>query len=136
MRDFANPNIKANCRHCCLGGYLDGILFIIIFCSLCFVFLMDVLCRNIFDVFDIQYLTPVSCMIQKHVFVQLLLNNKYIKWRKVKVAVSRDFWPFFSLRESNPPGPLINRLNWFCGKIRFREDVREKRDSGVRLCAG
>ena len=25
---------------------------------------------------------------------------------------------------SNPPGPLINRLKWFCGKIRFRRDLQ------------
>ena len=37
-----------------------------------------------------------------------------------KVAVSRDCLAFFSC-ELNPPGPLINRLKWFCWKICFSE---------------
>ena len=27
--------------------------------------------------------------------------------------------------ESKPSGPLINRLKWFCVKIRFRGDIRD-----------
>ena len=42
--------------------------------------------------------------------------------QELKGAVSRDLLEFF--HESNPPGPLINRLKWFCRKIRFREDFR------------
>ena len=45
----------------------------------------------------------------------------------LKWAVSRDF--FFFFYELTPSGPLMNRLKWFCLKIRFREDVREIRDS-------
>ena len=47
----------------------------------------------------------------------------------VKEAVSPDFLQFFFPHESNPFGSLINSLKWFCWKIRFREDIREKRDS-------
>ena len=35
----------------------------------------------------------------------------------------------FLFYELKPSGPLMNRLKWFCLKIRFREDVREIRDS-------
>ena len=42
--------------------------------------------------------------------------------QELKGAVSRDLLEFF--HESNPPGSLINRLKWFCRKIRFREDFR------------
>ena len=43
-------------------------------------------------------------------------------------AVPRDFLQFF-FPEPNPFGSLINSLKWFRWKIRFREDIREKRDS-------
>ena len=36
-------------------------------------------------------------------------------------AVSRDFLPLFFFHESNPSGPLINRLKYFFLKIRFRQ---------------
>ena len=42
----------------------------------------------------------------------------------VKVAVSRDFRPQFFCHKSNPSGPPINKLNWFCLEIRFCEDIR------------
>ena len=45
-----------------------------------------------------------------------------------KEAVSRDFLHFL-VHESNPSGPLMNILKLFCEKIRFREDIRKKRDS-------
>ena len=35
----------------------------------------------------------------------------------LKVAVSRDLLAIFILYESNLPGPLINRLKWFCWKF-------------------
>ena len=31
--------------------------------------------------------------------------------------------------ESKPSGPWINRLKWFCLKVRFRKDIREISDS-------
>ena len=42
--------------------------------------------------------------------------------------MSRDVCHFL-FHESNPSGPLINRLKWCCLKIRFREDIREIGDS-------
>ena len=45
-----------------------------------------------------------------------------------KVAVSQDFCINF-FHESNPSGPQINRLKWFCLKICFRGDIRETFDS-------
>ena len=45
-----------------------------------------------------------------------------------KVEVSQDFWHFL-FHESNPSGPLINRLKWFSLKISFRGDIREISDS-------
>ena len=47
--------------------------------------------------------------------------------RPLKVAVSQDFLQFFY--ELNPFRSLIISLKWFSCKIRFREDIREKRDS-------
>ena len=41
-----------------------------------------------------------------------------LKWQCHKIS-----WPFL-FHESNPTGPLINSLEWFCWKIRFREDIR------------
>ena len=38
-------------------------------------------------------------------------------WQLFYVAVSRDFLLHFLPHESNPHGPLINRLKWFCWKI-------------------
>ena len=35
--------------------------------------------------------------------------------------------------ESNPPGPLINRLEWFCWKMCFRGDNREICDSALTI---
>ena len=45
---------------------------------------------------------------------------------------SRDtrFFGIFLFHESKPSGPLIKRLKWFCLKVRFHEDIREKFDSG------
>ena len=39
------------------------------------------------------------------------------------------FFVIFLFHESKPSGPLINRLKWFCLKIRFRKDIREISDS-------
>ena len=44
----------------------------------------------------------------------------------VKGAVSRDLLAFFYFMNRSHLGPLINRLKWFCLKIRFRGDIREK----------
>ena len=38
------------------------------------------------------------------------------------------FWHFL-FHESKPSGPLINRLKWFCLKVRFQGELREKFDS-------
>ena len=46
------------------------------------------------------------------------------------MAVPRDFWPFLS-HELNPPGPLTNRLKWFCWKICFCRDICKISDSGL-----
>ena len=35
----------------------------------------------------------------------------------------------FLFHESKPSGPLINRLKWFCLKVSFRGEIREKFDS-------
>ena len=39
-------------------------------------------------------------------------NDETKAKQNIKAAVSRDFWHFF--HESNPPRPVINRLQWFC----------------------
>ena len=44
------------------------------------------------------------------------------------MAVSRDFLAIFY--ESNPHGPLLNRLTWFGWKIRFRRECLENRRGG------
>ena len=41
-----------------------------------------------------------------------------------KGGVSRDFLPQFFFHKLNPSRPLINRLERFFLKIRFREDIR------------
>ena len=41
----------------------------------------------------------------------------------------RFFAIFFFFHKSNPFESLINSLKWFHQKIRFREDIRKKRDS-------
>ena len=41
-----------------------------------------------------------------------------------QVTVSQDFLAFFPMKLTNL-GPLINRLKWFCLKIRFLGDMRE-----------
>ena len=58
-----------------------------------------------------------------------------------KGAVPLDFLAFFLFHESMPSGPLINRLKWFCLKVRFHGDIHEKFDTTqclrrVRLCTG
>ena len=50
-----------------------------------------------------------------------------IRGKTYQVAVSQDFLHY--LHESNPPGPLINRLKWFFRKIRFCGDIREISES-------
>ena len=47
-----------------------------------------------------------------------------LKWQCHKIILA-----FFLFRESNPPKPLINRLKWFCWKVRFRGDIHEISDS-------
>ena len=42
-------------------------------------------------------------------------NTATLKWR------CQENFGFF--HERNPPGPLINRLKWFCLMIRFRGDI-------------
>ena len=37
-----------------------------------------------------------------------------------------EIFVIFLFHESKPSGPLINRLKWFCLKIRFRGNIREK----------
>ena len=44
------------------------------------------------------------------------------------MAVSLDFFCIF-FHESTLPGPMINRLKWFCWKIRFHRDICGIRDS-------
>ena len=46
-----------------------------------------------------------------------------LKWQCHEI-----FWHFL-FHESNPYGPLINRLKWFSVKIRFRGDIHEISDS-------
>ena len=58
--------------------------------------------------------------------ISILFQKKFsnLKWQCHEIF---HFWPFF--QESNPPGPLINRLKGFCWKIHFRGDIREICDS-------
>ena len=48
--------------------------------------------------------------------------------KRIHIYRQTDCLAFF-LYETNPPGPLINRLKWFCWKICFRGDIREISDS-------
>ena len=41
----------------------------------------------------------------------------------IKESVSRDFWPQFFYHDSNPSGPLINRVKYFRILLRFRRDI-------------
>ena len=55
-------------------------------------------------------------------------NTPYsLKWHCHEIS-----WHFLFheliFHELNPPGPLINRLKWFCWKIRFCRDIREISD--------
>ena len=47
--------------------------------------------------------------------------SRFLQDTCVKGEVSRDFLPLFFFHESNPSGPLINRLKWFFLKIRLCE---------------
>ena len=47
----------------------------------------------------------------------------------IKGAVSRDFLPCLSCLPCLPSGALINRIKWFCLKIRFCGDIRKNFDS-------
>ena len=40
----------------------------------------------------------------------------------------QEIFCHFLFHESKPSGPLINKLNWFCLKIRFCEDIRKISD--------
>ena len=42
-----------------------------------------------------------------------------------------EIFVIFLFHESKPSGPLINRLKWFCLKIRVREDIRKIGDSAL-----
>ena len=65
----------------------------------------------------------VNCDYSK-VNVQYQLKNRGLNrlafLTALKVAVSRDFWPFL-FHESNPSGPLINRLKCVFKKFVFAE---------------
>ena len=58
-----------------------------------------------------------------------ILNND-TKPTILKGSVTRFDGIFY---ESNSPGPLIDRLKWFCRKIRFRGDIREITDSALTI---
>ena len=51
-----------------------------------------------------------------------------LKWQCHEIC-----WLFF-LHESNPPGPLINRLTWFFWKICFRRDIQIFWQGGLDSC--
>ena len=55
-------------------------------------------------------------------------NNWVVTILKQNRHVTR-FFGIFLFHESKPPGPLINRLKWFCLKVRFRGEICEKFDS-------
>ena len=46
----------------------------------------------------------------------------------ITVAVSQDFLNYL-FHESNPSGPLINRLKWFYFKVYFHGNIRKICDS-------
>ena len=50
-----------------------------------------------------------------------LQTGTILQSKRLKRTVSRDFLAFFLFHESNPSGPLINRLKCFCLKIVFVE---------------
>ena len=79
-----------------------------------------------------------ACVRSARAFKLLFLKNKM----ELKGAVSRDVLPFFLFHEKKPSGPLINRLKWFCLKIRFHEIFAKNSTlhrlslRGDGLCAG
>ena len=57
-----------------------------------------------------------------------------VKWSvQLKVAVSQDFSTSICFHKSNPSGPLINRLKWFC-KFVFAK-IFEFKVRKIWLCA-
>ena len=55
----------------------------------------------------------------------------YIAYEKLNGLKGQchEIFGIFLFHESKPSGPLINRLKWFCFKVRFRGEIREKFDS-------
>ena len=61
-----------------------------------------------------------------HTLLSLTVEKKNVpEVLRFKVGVSWDFLTFCFFYETNPPGPVINRLKWFSWKIRFRGDIRK-----------
>ena len=58
----------------------------------------------------------IVILVQSFERVKLLL--KHLKRQ------CHEIFDLYFFHESNPSGPLINRLKWFCLKIRIREDIQ------------
>ena len=58
-----------------------------------------------------------------------ILNTKVVRKTPFIEWYCCMIFGVFFLYESNPPGPLINRLKWFCWKISTCRDIRKLSDS-------
>ena len=75
-------------------------------------------------------LTPYSLVVG--FFVVCRDKNPYL----IKGSVSRDFRPLFLSNDSNPSGPLMNRVNYFRIRFRFRRDILSQSSTNSTLrCA-
>ena len=60
------------------------------------------------------------------IFNKLLFNVQMLPYFRciIKGSVSRDFQPPVFFHDSKPSGPLINRLQYFRIRFRFRQDIQ------------
>ena len=72
---------------------------------------------DVFHVCYYEYWRCWSSVISEYIVNDIILSG----------SVTRFLRNFY--HESNPSGPLINRLKWFLLQIRFRGDIREISDS-------
>ena len=83
------------------------------------------------QLFDLNpCLTPYSLVVG--FFVVCRDKNPYL----IKGSVSRDFRPLFLSNDSNPSGPLMNRVNYFRIRFRFHRDILSQSSTNSTLrCA-
>ena len=60
------------------------------------------------------------------IFKNASLSGDLYQHSFLKGQCHEIFSHFYLFIESKPSGPLINRINWFCLKVCFHGDTREK----------